>query len=162
MKIAFLVLVVPFVIIGAGCGEDSASSATTDEVVAAVERFHPDATDISCQSSGAIYECTAVVDGDRVVYRARANSDGVYLNSSPGQGDQALSAPAQAALQNAETASEGGDLHSEGVPASQCPEAVEAMTAAGSPPSSEDHFSPDCDAGFAIAEAIREAEARRR
>lgn len=84
MKIALLASL--FVIFGAGCAGDSPSSSAADEVVAAVEEFHPGATDISCaQSSGVIYACRAVVDGDEVTYRARANSDGVYLNSSPDQ-----------------------------------------------------------------------------
>ncbi len=41
-----------------------------------------------------------------------------------------------------------------GVPASECPVASAALAAAGSPPSKDDHFYPDCAAGLAIAELM--------
>jgi hypothetical protein len=69
----------------AGCGQEAPSEAQAN-AVAAVERYHPRATDVQCGETGdTAIECTAMLDGERVTFQATATADAVILNSTPGQ-----------------------------------------------------------------------------
>ena len=55
-----------------------------EDLVAAVEKFEPHATDVHC-SDDPPFTCTARLNGEQVTYRASAYGDGVYLSRTEGQ-----------------------------------------------------------------------------